>query len=492
MERGPAAPRHRALRRGAASLALLALVGTTAAAAAPDAAARLVRPNVVLVLTDDQTMESVARMPYVSAPSQPWVRFENAVVQNALCCPARVTLLTGQYDTHTGVMHNDQTARYDAATALPTWLQAVGYRTALVGKLHNGYLGGPPDPGWTRWVVPYTTAQYAQYDYPLNVDGVRTTRGSSPADYQVDVLGQFGSQFIADSARLRQPFFLLFSPTATHAPWQASPTRVGRYGTAAVSRSPSFNQADGADPAWVRRLAQQDPALMDTHRRREWDAAISIDDTLRRLDGSLRSAGVYDKTVVIFMTDNGYSFGEHRWVTKRCAYEECIRTPLLVRYPGQAAAADRHLVSNIDVAGTIADITGARPAVRQDGRSILPFVLRPGTADPTWRTGALLHWPGGNHLGVGGKFDSVPQFWAVRTTRFKYVELVTGERELYDLFEDPYELRNRVALPRYRTQVAGLRAQLSRLKAEANAELSPPDPVTSVSVPGQATTVDVS
>lgn len=210
---------------------------------------------------------------------------------------------------------------------------------------------------------------------------------------------------------------------------------------APVRQPPSFNEADVRDkPQYIRSQPLRSRSMYENNRRKEWAAAVSVDDAVRRIDGALAANGLLDRTVLIFMTDNGYAFGEHRWPTKRCQYNECSRTPLLVRYPHRAGRTDRtHMISNVDIAPTIADIAGTRPAIPQDGASLLPFLL--GRSVP-WRSELLTHWAGGNAVGTAGWLTSNPQWWGVQTLRYKYVELVTGERELYDEQADPYELNN--------------------------------------------------
>ncbi len=172
----------------------------------------------------------------------------------------------------------------------------------------------------------------------------------------------------------------------------------------------------------------------------------------------LRERGALDRTVIFFLTDNGFSFGEHRWVSKACPYEECVRTPFLVRFPGALSHVDDHLVSNVDLAPTFADLAGVAPGNRVDGRSLVP--LLEGRSPPSWRTGVLLEYVGDRHI---------PAWWAIRTANFLYVEYATGERELYDLTgrlgpADPYELDNRADDPAYAPVLARLAARLAALR----------------------------
>jgi arylsulfatase A-like enzyme len=266
----------------------------------------------------------------------------------------------------------------------------------------------------------------------------------------------------------------MFTPTATHYPWRASPTRAGTLTNAPVTRSPSFNVAAADQPAYLRAQPASDGAEMDRLRRKQWEGAASVDDAIRRLDSALRATGEFQNTVMIFMTDNGYSFGEHRWQTKRCEFNECSRTPMLVRYPGVSPDGRNdttHLLSNVDIAATISEIAGARPGIQQDGRSFAPLIIGQSV---TWRDSVLFHWPGGDMEGRAGQPDSMPQFWAVLAQAsdgdlWKYVELDTGERELYNQRTDPYEMNNRAGEPATANIQAELRAELQALKNQAGA-----------------------
>ena len=420
-----------------------------------------------MVLTDDQTVESLAKMPYVRQ-RRDWVRFDQAYAQNATCCPSRATVLQGRYDTRTRVGTNLQGGRLDESETLPVWLDRAGYRTGLFGKYLNGYPFGRGlyvPPGWDEWQAVYGDRVTEQYDWQLNAGGRAVRYGSAPGDHQLTVLTDKVTEFIRSSAG--QPFFA-FTPTVNHSPWTATPARAGMFDTAPVPQPPSFNEPDVRDkPAYVRALAPRDVLEMETSRRASWAAAVSVDDSVRAVDRALEAAGVRDRTVLVLMSDNGLSLGEHRWVTKRCEYDVCGRVPLLVRYPGQPGRRVSSLVSNADLASTLTAIGGGTVGLPQDGRSFLPQLRDP--AAPPARTALLLHWPGGDPEGLPRARLAVPAFWGVVTPRWKYVELATGERELYDRVRDPHELRNRAGERALAEQQAALARRLARLEQAAGA-----------------------
>jgi N-acetylglucosamine-6-sulfatase len=442
------------------------------------------RPNIVVVLTDDQTFDSLphrpAVMPYlqrqIENPHSGWTWFPNAFVNTPLCCPSRATILTGRYSHHTGVEGNDEGARLDESSTIATWLHDAGYRTALVGKYLNGYpFGRGPytPPGWDHFLGKENTSDATVYrSYRVVDDGVVRAFGTAPEDYATSVLASDATAFIRSTPPGR-PFFLLFAPSAPHRPWVPPPGRAGAFDDLVIRDPRGTGEVDVSDkPAWVRalpRLSASDRSALREDRRREYETLLGVDDAMRSIDEALRARAALGRTVVLYLTDNGYSFGEHRWESKSCPYEPCVRIPLFVRMPGDRSSIDRHLVSNVDLASTIAGLAGVRPGLPQDGASLVPLLGRAkappegtgaGRAAIERRRGVLLEFAGG-----GG----VPAWNAVRTKRFVWVDLATGEHELYDLAgaagpADPDELENVASDPTYAAIRRRLEGQLDDLR----------------------------
>ena len=429
----------------------------------PASEAAVTRPNIVFVLTDDQGYETLPHsppiMPFlqgrISDPADHWIRFTNAFLNTPICCPTRATIFTGQYSHHTGVETNGQGALLDPASTIATWLHSTGYYTGLIGKYINKYPFGQRyfiPPGWDRWA-----ANFGQYfNYNVYADGKVEWYGSAASDYSTDVIARKAVNFI-NTAPSTRPFFLYVSPKASHDPWIPAPRHVDAFAGLAPTRYPNFNEADVSDkPAWVRSkplLSATAQAEQDRRRRRAFETMLAVDDAMRSIMAALETKGVLDNTVIIYMSDNGFAFGEHRWKTKKCEYEECTRTPFFVRYPGTTKRSDSRLVSSVDIAPTLAALAGTVPTTPVDGLSLLPLLTNEPT---TWRTGVLLH------AIIDGY--AMPGYWAVHTVDYLYVELSTGERELYDLTgrlgpADPYELTNRANSPTY----AGVRSELAQL-----------------------------
>jgi arylsulfatase A-like enzyme len=397
-------------------------------------------PNLVLILTDDQRFDTLWAMPTVQRELiDHGVRFTNAFVSNPVCCPSRSTILTGQYSHTTGVYTNDPNQphggfpAFDDRSTLATWLQDAGYRTALMGKYLNGYRGPYVPPGWDRWFATYLGGFY---DYVANDDGRIRAYGSRPAEYGTEVLANQAVGFIRETGRDR-PLFLYFAPHAPHEPATAAPSDGDAFSDLAPWRPASFGEADISDkPAYLRAEAPFDQARvaeLDRFRRDQYRSLLGVDRAVGRIVDALRDAGRLANTMIVFMSDNGMLWGEHRWDNKLVPYEESIRVPFIVRadFLDAQPAADPRFVLNVDLAPTFAALAGVT-APRVEGRSLLPLF---GSRPVSWREDFLLE-----HVRMND--DGVTTYCGVRSSRFVYVAYATGEEELYDLELDPMELRN--------------------------------------------------
>ena len=404
-------------------------------------------PNVIVILTDDQSYDTVLRtpsaMPYLKslleAPDSDWIQFPNAFVNTPICCPSRATILSGQYAHHTGVTRNQDGEYFDDASSVATWLQGAGYHTGLIGKYMNLYpFGREPfiPPGWDEWIAKiHGGVDTVYFNYRLNRNGVATQYGLEAEDYMPDVLAADARTFIRDAPPGR-PFFLYFAPTAPHAPWVPAPRHEGAFSEVRLDagRAPSIEENRIDKPEWVQELDRiRDGKLvkLDYEARNEFEALLGVDDAIRGIVETLRAEGVLEDTVILFLSDNGYSYGEHSVVAKRCAYDECARVPFFVHVPGAEGGEDPFVVSNTDVGPTIAALAGVEPTRPVDGIALPQVVAGAPAAD---RPGVLLEWAGDLE---------VPSYWAFRTQRFLFVTYPeSGEEELYDLKRDPYALKN--------------------------------------------------
>jgi arylsulfatase A-like enzyme len=414
------------------------------------------RPNVLLIVSDDQPTGTVKRMPTLD-DAEGFTRFNSYYDNNPLCCPTRATLLTGQYSHHTGVENNLVAKSFDDGSTLATWLDDAGYETGLFGKYLNDY---PWDrganyvpPGWDRWSAFASDADY--YDYTLVGDASRRSYGHREPDYSTDVLADQVSHFISSASAGDDPFFAYFSPYGPHAPRTPAPRHRGAFANTRVKLPANFNRVARDAPRWWANRSKLDPAEQRRAIKGQWRALLSVDDAIDRFITTLKRTGEYENTVIVYLSDNGYSLGSHRNPWKDCAYEECVHLPLLINWPGHTGGPPIDaLAGSMDVAPTIAEIAGATPTVPVDGTSLVPLIH--GEVGSLGRPILLRHvqYP-----------KTAPSFWGLRTERWTYVEYETGERELYDNESDPHQLRNLAGDPRLAETIGRLRAQMEELRS---------------------------
>jgi arylsulfatase A-like enzyme len=472
------------------------LLGIWGERAGPDP--QPLRPNIVLILTDDQRWDTTdgthsplgaSIMPHTRAAlADQGVELPNAFVTTPLCCPSRVSILSGQYAHRSGVYSNippNGGAEYfDDSSSMGIWLQAAGYRTGFYGKYMNGYknlwdegLGETQyvPPGWSEWhaFVQPDFFNYTFVDQSESGPVGTTDYGSAEEDYSTDVLRRLAVEFI-ESTPVDQPFFLFLNFNAPHTPLTPAPRHDGSFAHFPPWRPPSHNEADISDkPSWVQAKPPFEGAdldLLDHERIKRLEMLRAVDEAIdgaeifgtKSIMRALRDAGIADDSIVIFLSDNGLMWGEHRLRLKGKPYEEAIRTPMLVRYPKLAPLprTEERFALNIDLAPTLVELAGAvvLPPIVQDGVSLL------GLLDATardWRT---------DFLAEGWRTGRV---WAtVREERWKYTELpivpgdpMTGfELELYDLWNDPYELDSLHALPEHAARIDAMAVRLGELR----------------------------
>ncbi len=476
-----------ATRLLAAAVALCAFASNAAAAD---------RPNVVVLMTDDQTVADLDAMPRTSAVlARKGVSFDRSYVSYPVCCPSRATYLSGQYAHNHGVMGlyppTGGYGRFEHANALPVWLQRAGYATAHIGKYMNGYelgVGIQQPPGWTEWHGAVDDSTYLMWGYTLVENGVPHTYGDpldeQPRLYQTDVYRDKAVDFIERRAPSRQPFFLSVAFLAPHhenGPVRAitrqlvrpAPRHARSDARDRLPTPPGFGERDRSDkPRFLRHrrpLSAEAIGGIEQQFRERRASLRAVDEGVEAIVAALRRSGELENTYVILTSDNGYMLGEHGVPNgKLLPYEPSTRVPLLIRGPGIPAGDVSHeLVGNVDLAPTIAGIAEAVPGRVLDGRSLLPYARQP------WLRSRrpLLHETGGSRFLRRRDQDAagppavkrVLTYRAVRTRRWLYVEYHDGERELYDLRRDPHELRSLHAERRERAVVRRLHVVADRL-----------------------------
>ena len=446
----------------------------------------------MLIAVDDMSARDLHAMPITrQLIGDRGVRFANSFSPFPLCCPARVSMLTGQYAHNHGVLGNDDAAfpegGYDGfktdGNTVATWLDRAGYQTAFVGKYlnHYGESSRPArvPPGWDDW-------------HGTLSGGYRISRVFE-GDGRVHTYDQYRSAWTSDTVvkiinhRIGRPAPLMltawhYAPHAGHpiepddpevvydknikTPVPARQDRDTFRGTP-VPKDPSFDEANVRDkPPIIRkrhRLSHTDVrALTELHQQR-LETLQNVDQGVGHIMQALRRSGELDNTVVAFTSDNGYMIGQHRVLQgKVLPYEAAIRTPLLIRGPGiPQGKVRRQLVGTMDLTATFVDAAHAKARRTLDGSSLLTLIDRPHA-----REDRDIVIEAGPH-NVGGKMA----FTGLRTERYTYVEYATGERELYNLDRDPYELRNLIGNSSDRRKlVRKLARQLDEMRRCAGAE----------------------
>ena len=447
---------------------LVAAIGSTKSVTAAQ------QPNIVFVLTDDLDSHSMQYLDGLhSIMAKNGTTFQRAYVTDSLCCPSRATILRGQYPHNHGIRSNVPPAGGDNKfrdtmkdqSTVATWLDDAGYRTKFVGKYLNGYNErNYTPPGWDEWFG--WLGEYG--NKKVNDDGrVRKVQG-----HDTDLFARESVDFIRRASEKKDPFFLSVWTRAPHQPAIPAPRYADRFQNAALPHPPNFDEAEVSDkPRFVRDLPRLSDRkisdMRDLHQGR-LASMLSVEDLLRDVVAELRETGELDNTYIIFTSDNGYNLGQHRMTQgKRTAYEDDIRVPLVVRGPGVPAnRVLKHQVLNNDLAPTFAGLAGVTPPTFVDGKSMVPLLDSSPPTVTNWRTGILTeNW---RTEAVGGISDA-PTYKALRTQSFLWNRYVNGERELYDMRNDPYQLNSRKP-SRNRLLVQRLNHQLNRLEDCAGAE----------------------
>lgn len=452
-------------RRAAIGFLSLAAVAYTPVAPGPSAGSLAdQRPNILLLVTDDQSTSQFTRdlMPEVFTQLvDEGLQLSRAYVNTSLCCPSRSEIMTGLFEHHTGVDGNSVRLRR------PTLIQALhdtGYRTSLAGKFLNS-MSCDPRPEFDRWVCQKMgSGPHVYLDPTLNVDG---TQGQHTG-YATDILATYTAEFI-ESTPADQPFFAMYTPISPHLPGYD----LRCQGDVPPRRPPSFDEdtTQAGKPAYLQRgpLTPEEIDRIDSDHRAMTNAVSCLDPAISTILSALGDRS--PDTLVILLSDNGYLWGEHRWEGKAVPYEEAVRIPMVIRYPAELPAVDHFtsdaLVENVDLTATMAD--AADIDWTADGISLLPLIRR---ESETVRSSVLLEGcqgvsypcstPRGDHF--------VPSFTGIVTPQYKYLTYATGESELYDLTNDPEELSNVAGDHSKRKLIKDLASQLDAVLARPPVE----------------------
>jgi N-acetylglucosamine-6-sulfatase len=468
------------LRWVAAAAAPIAIVAAVAVGGGqPDraGAAPPAHPNIVVIITDDQTMGQLteATMPRtLQLIGDEGTTFANAIATTPLCCPSRASMLTGQYGHNNGVLANrpGYGALSGKRNTLPAWLERAGYRTAHVGRWLNGYRKLGPAPGWDTW---FTLGEHRTYfDYDVLTDDGPVHFGKRSGAYVTRVLNRAALGIVRRLVGGLRPFYLQLDHVAPHSDGiggakegpcahsaiPPSRTPAGFEGVS-LPMAPSFDEEDISDkPPFLYplpRIDEEDRAEFERQWRCRLASLPPVDEGLGRIYEVLAASGELSNTAIFFISDNGFFFGEHRIRTEKYhPYEEAIRIPFMARFPqvlGPTASTIEDPVANIDLPPTILELAGARPCTRHgcrtlDGRSLLGLAQ----GQVAWPERGLLVEL--DRL-VGEPKTVLPcQYEGIRVDDQLYVEHTSLPNpatgvcepgtaiEHYDLGDDPFELQN--------------------------------------------------
>ncbi len=435
--------------------------------------------NIVFILADDldtKTFEQVARLKDLHADG---MTLTNMVATESLCCPSRTSILRSQYVHNHGVLSNLVYSQGGWATfaekgeeedCLPVWLQAAGVNTAFLGKYLNGY-GEDGDPtaipaGWDRWFVPTTkSGMYRGYGYTVNDDGKLKSYANRKSDFLNDVLTDEAVDFISTA---KSPFYLQVNSTAPHHPAPVAARHAGSHKNTKIPRTRSFNVEGQNAVPWLARkphISASRVAKYDAYWRERVQSTESIADTVVSVRRALREAGTLNSTLIVVSSDNGFHALSHRLTPgKRTPYREDTVVPTILIGPGiSPGSTTSAMTSTIDLGPTFAELLGATVPDWTDGSSLVPLLA--GTPGTPWRTGVLTESLGDTAFNDPDfQAFKTPNYYALRTQTWLYVEYKNGVRELFNLRKDRAEINNVVdSTPA--AVVADLSAHLKALAA---------------------------
>lgn len=403
-------------------------------------------PNIVFILCDDHRYDMAGALghPWLRTPGidrlvREGVHFRNAFVTTSLCSPSRASILTGLY-AHGHRVVDNFTPLNPSLPTFPALLRKAGYRTAFIGKWHMGGESDEPRPGFDHWVSFRGQGEY--FDPELNRNG---TRGRAKG-YVSDVLTQEAERFIGETAG--RPFLLYLSHKAVHYDFQPAPRHRSLYAGEPVPVPPSmpFREEEYAQmPEWIRRrrYSRQGVDGMFDHQmtfeaayRNYCRSLMSVDESVAAVTAALEKRKLADQTIVVYMGDNGFLWGEHGLIDKRTMHEPSIRVPLVAWAPGRFRPGSRpEMALNLDLAPTFLEAAGAAVPPGMHGRSLMPLLAG---GQPPWRSDFLYEYE--------WEFDYpyTPTLTGLRTERYSYCQTLGlwDKDELYDLADDPHQRRN--------------------------------------------------
>jgi|RhiMethySRZTD1v2_1073278.scaffolds.fasta_scaffold01837_18 N-acetylglucosamine-6-sulfatase len=422
--------------------------------------------NVIFILADDHRYDAMGFLghpfletPQMDAIARNGVHLQNAFVTTALCSPSRASILTGLYAHRHRVVDNNNPV--PAGTVFfPQYLQQAGYETAFVGKWHMGGERDDPQPGFDYWVSFKGQGTYLPGANGLNVNGNHVPQKG----YITDELTDYALDWLK-GRQSGKPFMLYLSHKAVHSEFIPADRHKDRYKSKPFAAPKTMDPTNHVgSPMWMRNQRNSFHGVdfpyhgnlnIEQYYKRYAETLLAVDDSIGRVMAFLRDRKLLNSTLVIYMGDNGFAFGEHGLIDKRTAYEESMRVPMLMQCPDLFKGGSKvsQLVANIDIAPTILEAAGLKAPAGLDGQSFLPVAQ----GNPvTWRQTLLYeyYWE--------RNFPQTPTVHALRGNRYKYIHYhgIWDVDELYDLEADPLESRNLIHSQEHQQTAKDLNRQL--------------------------------
>lgn len=470
------------------------------------------RPNIVFIFSDDHAYQAMScyprplalnETPNLDRLARSGMRFDRCLVTNSICGPSRAVILTGKY-SHANGFYTNNFSRFDGSqTTFPKLLQSAGYATALVGKWH---LVSQPT-GFDYWHT--LPGQGIYYNPPMNDNG----KPVKHTGYTTEIITDLALDWLKEGRDKSKPFLLMCQHKAPHREWSPSLKQLGKYekttfpepetlfdsyaGRGKAERAQDMTLAKTMTPLDLKLTT---PPSLNEEQKVKWEAyygpknedfrkanlqgedlvrwryqrymhdylscIASVDESVGQVLDYLAEAGLEENTIVVYASDQGFYLGEHGWFDKRWIFEESLRTPLLVRWPGvtKPGSTNTDLVSNVDFAATFLDAAGVKVPDDLHGKSLRPILS--GTTPKDWRKSFYYHY-----YEFPGPHD-VARHYGVVTDRYKLVRFYDlddpafEEWELFDLKTDPQEMKSVYGDPAYEKVQTDLQEELRRLRAE--------------------------
>ena len=444
--------------------------------------------NVIFILSDDHRYDVMSFLghPWVKTPemdkmAKEGVYFKNAMVTTSLCSPSRASILTGLYMHNHGVVDNNVPTP-DGTIFFPQYLLQAGFNTGYFGKWHMGGHSDAPRPGFDRWVSFRGQGHYYPPEKPenwaLNIDGKRVKQ----MGYITDELTDYCLDWLTKQKADGKPFFAYLSHKGVHGDFFPAERHAGEYlgEEMPIPSTMANNEANyKTKPLWLKNqrnswhgvdFSYHKDVPVDDHYRRYCETLLAVDESIGRVRNWLAENDLDENTLVFYMGDNGFQWGEHGLIDKRTAYEASIRVPLLGVCPGEWKPGTTldSVVANIDIAPTILEAAGLNKPEHMDGDSF--FKLAAGKGNPeSWRQYLMYeyYWE--------YSFPQTPTTFALRGSRYKFIQYhgIWDIDELYDLQKDPEEKHNLIFDPKHAKRIKEMRYELHQILESSQANRVP-------------------